>query len=558
MLNTNIKKYSSITLIDRQNLEQVLAEQGLSVSGNYSDEDYISIGKLTNAQYIMASLIQKIPGDEYSLQFSITDAATGVRAASFMKNGTSAQVRNGALINEASVDLLSQIGVRLTDSGRAALLRGRSAAVWAETGFAKGIAAEQSGDAVEAMLNYTQSIAFDPSQLEALDRLSNISREISGGTLSERILGDIEARKKWLDVLKRTASFFERRPPFEIAFDPSLIQEGQTDYERERVNLAMRMALNPSASSFDALNALLSGLEETGMRETWGFKGWPLAELNPRTQGVVMFKGRRSMSFKVIVSLLNDSGKTIAEGVLTLESGPIDFSNGNRMIAMPQGDAGLVRFSNVNANDLSPTLTIMIKSVNGISGNELGSTGYISIVTSDDLEETIEEKERARQAVKWEKERERLAKIDLDAGIEFVSGFGVDVGSHPLRYATLGIPGQLGVGFNFFNIRLTLFGEFGLYLLLLAKYGIAGELYLPGMNIGLEAAYGYGYDIIAGLAKLEEWHEPNYLRLGLNFFTDDVKWLVYASHLGYNDVFNMDDKKWALGLMLIAYGRSPL
>jgi hypothetical protein len=79
-------------------------------------------------------------------------------------------MKNGSLINEASEDLLSQMGVRLTDAGRAALLRGRAAAVHAETGFAKGVVAQESGDSVGALLNYTQSIAFDPSQLEAVVR----------------------------------------------------------------------------------------------------------------------------------------------------------------------------------------------------------------------------------------------------------------------------------------------------------------------------------------------------------------------------------------------------
>jgi hypothetical protein len=54
MLNTNFKKYSGITLIDQQNLNQVLAEQRLSGSGDYSDQDYINSG-----------LYQYRPADQY-------------------------------------------------------------------------------------------------------------------------------------------------------------------------------------------------------------------------------------------------------------------------------------------------------------------------------------------------------------------------------------------------------------------------------------------------------------------------------------------------------------
>jgi hypothetical protein len=43
MLNNNFKKYSCLTLIDRQNLNRVLEEQGLSLKGNYSDQDRIQM-----------------------------------------------------------------------------------------------------------------------------------------------------------------------------------------------------------------------------------------------------------------------------------------------------------------------------------------------------------------------------------------------------------------------------------------------------------------------------------------------------------------------------------
>jgi hypothetical protein len=55
----DFNKYSDMTLIDRQNLEKILAEQSQSLSGNYSDNDYIRIGQLTNSRYILAGSISK-------------------------------------------------------------------------------------------------------------------------------------------------------------------------------------------------------------------------------------------------------------------------------------------------------------------------------------------------------------------------------------------------------------------------------------------------------------------------------------------------------------------
>ncbi|MDR3171548.1 MAG: CsgG/HfaB family protein [Treponema sp.] len=245
LLNNNFGKYSAIALIDRQNLNRILAEQNIAANGRFSDNDYVTIGNLTNIQYILVGTIQKIPNNQFSLQLVITDLKSGERKAAFMKNGSALQVQDGTLISEATEELLSLMGVRLTAAGKEQLANNRSAMVKAETGLAKGITAQAGGASVEALLNYTQSVAFDPSQMEALSRLNTLSTTISGGTIVQQILSDFEARRSWLAAFKETAAFFNDHPPFEITFDPSLIQEGDTDYKHETVNLAMRVALDP-------------------------------------------------------------------------------------------------------------------------------------------------------------------------------------------------------------------------------------------------------------------------------------------------------------------------
>ena len=397
MLNNNFKKYSRLTLIDRQNLNRVLEEQGLSMNGSYSDQDQIQIGHLTNAQYILAGGVQKIPANLYSVQLSITDIKTGESAATFMKNGTVAQLQNGTLINEATEDLLSQIGVRLTAAGRQALSEGRTAMVKAETGLAKGIAAQAAGASVEALLNYSQSIAFDPSQMEALSRLNILSSEIRGGSITAQIVGDIQARRSWLAAFKEAATFFNDHPPFEITFDPSLIQEGKTDYVNERADLAMRVALKPADAGFEALNALVRGLDKTGKREAWGFKGWPLLDIEPKTPEAVVFGGKREFNFKVDVALVNEKKKVIANSSINLSAGSIPYNAGDSVIKPPVGDANLVRFPKVNANDLTPTITIVITGVNGITSKKLSDSGYIKIVAGG-LEEKTRAIEEARKA----------------------------------------------------------------------------------------------------------------------------------------------------------------
>jgi hypothetical protein len=384
LLNNNFNKYSAINLIDRQNLERIITEQKIAASGSYSDNDFVRIGNLTNAQYFLFGTIQKLSGDRYSLQLSITDSSTGIRRANFMQDGSLTQLEGrGTLINEATADILVQLGVELTETGKQTLLAGNTSAVKAEAGLARGITAQAGGSEVEALFNFTQAITFDPSQIEALSRLNTLSSTISGGTISQRILNDLQARDRWLEVFKETTRFFNDHPPFEIIFDPNLIQIGQTDYVRRTANIGMRIALDPSDAGFGALNALLEGLEKTERREIWGFSGWPLMDVTPRTAGTVVFNGKRSFSYKVDVVLINEANKIIGDSSITLNTDNINFSTGDRRVTSLSSVGGIISFYNIRVEDLTPTLTIVITAVNGISSQELNVSGYMKIEPRD-------------------------------------------------------------------------------------------------------------------------------------------------------------------------------
>jgi len=345
LLNNNIGKFSAINLIDRQNLNKIITEQNLSANGRFSDTDFVNIGNLTNAQYFLFGTIQKLSENRYSLQLSVTEASTGVRKANFMKDGSLSQFEGkGTLLNEATAQLLEQIGIQLTDSGKQELLMGNTSTVLAQTGLARGITAQAGGSEIEALFNFTQAITFDPSQLEALSRLNTLSTTISSGTISQKILNDLQARDRWIDAFKETTRFFNEHPPFEITFDPNLIQIGETNYARRTANLGMRIALDPSEAGFRALNALLEGLEKTGRRNTWGFSGWPLMDISPRTKGTVVFNGKRSFDLIVDVTLINQNNKVLGTSSISFKTEKINFKSGDKKILLPDSVEGIMKF----------------------------------------------------------------------------------------------------------------------------------------------------------------------------------------------------------------------
>jgi formylglycine-generating enzyme required for sulfatase activity len=383
-LHSNFRKYSAMTLIDRQNLDQIIKEQDLASEGRFSDDDFIKIGSLTNARYFLTGMMQKLPGGEFAVSLSISDSSTGESSAAFIRNGSAAAVQDGSLLNDATEALLTQMGVTLTETGRRTLMTGRYMTARAEAGYARGVAAEAGGAAVEALLNFSQAVAFDPSRLEALSRLGSVSSEISGGSISADILNDLQARDAWLEALKEAAAFFNSRPPFEIIYDPNLLQIGNTDYAKRQANLAMRIRLMPSEAGFSALNALIEGLDKTDKRGRWGFAGWPLLGIKPqKVPEAMLFHGKRSFSFMVEAGLVNEAGKVIARGKTTLKTGKFNFKAGDPALKPPGSVFGQIDFPGVNAADLTPTLTVVIAGVNGLSGREISETGYMRIAPGD-------------------------------------------------------------------------------------------------------------------------------------------------------------------------------
>jgi hypothetical protein len=573
LLNNNFRKFSAITLIDRQNLDKIIAEQDIAANGRYSDEDYVTIGNLTNAEYYLIGVIQKLSGERYSLQFSITHSGSGVKQAVFMKDGTLAQLEgSGSIINDASAELLRQMGVKLTESGLHLLLAGNAQAVKSEAGLARGITAQAGGAEVEALFNYTQSLAFDPTQMEAISRLSILSSSISEGSISEKIVIDIMARNRWLEVFREAALFYSNHPPFEISFDPNLVQVGITDYARNTATIGMRIALDPSAAGFAALNALLEGLEKTGKRNDWGFTGWPLLDLAPKTQGTLVFEGKRSFSYKVNVSLVNEKNKVLGKSSISLDTYAIKFSAGDTKVLPPDGLFETLSFPNVKADDLTPILTIIIESVNGIPSRDLNASGYMKIDTADlekrELESIAKRTEAERQAAAIQAQSERetsqskaerkvfwneakrntlgLAAFYHSANDKTIgSGYGLEAGLYtsPFQFTSMGIEikgGMFGLALYdsssdsadslyFINVSpvlgivvpLPIIGNIRLFadgILEIGRFG-AGLKGMFSDNI----TYGFDFGVLAGIFTLKyrgAFYDRSYINstgLGLSF-----------------------------------------
>ena len=277
VLTRDFNKFTSITVVDRQFIETIQAEQQLSLSGNYSDENYIRIGNLTNAQYVLAGKLLRMSGGIYSLQLAVTDTETGERRASFTGTCTEALIMETAILKEAAVDLFSQLGITLTDAGTKEFFAVETALVSAETALSQGIVAENNGSVIEALSRYYEAGSYKVDLPEASTRLSGLSSDIKD-SIGQDARNAIAQRKVWLDIIAECEEFYRCHLPYEVVYNPEMVQES-INYNRETVDLKMAILLKPLDESTKVIRDIMTGLDKTGKKGEWNLWFWP-ARLN--------------------------------------------------------------------------------------------------------------------------------------------------------------------------------------------------------------------------------------------------------------------------------------
>ena len=385
----DFNRFSAMTIIDRQNFEKILEEQMLSVSGYFSDEDYIRIGHLINTQYILVGSVTKT-ATAYMLELGVTDAESGERKASYPPTQVSPlALENLTAVKEATVVLLEQLGVRLTTQGHEELRKAPdTAVVQAEMALARGITAQRQGTEVAALSYFFQAAAMNPALLEAANRASIVSTNISSGNIGEDVRNDIVWRRNWVERLTETEqsfSEFNRTSPMPYTlFYAEDIQQGAVNYQNETVTLSIETYLRPSHTwgrtvgipMQHTLRAVYDGLQATQRAGDWGLNSWP-------SRGVTNLNSfaRQEKNFIIVAELLNDRNQVISRQSFRSDGWWEYTYNRNVLsgVRISNDVKRTVNFTNVKADDITDGLTIKIASVNGVDAETAARNGVLQI-----------------------------------------------------------------------------------------------------------------------------------------------------------------------------------
>jgi hypothetical protein len=360
VLVSNISKYSAIDVVDRISLDRMIAE---TLDPTFKDNmDIARLGHIEQPGcWMTGNIVRTSTG--YTLQINVTDTTPNANTvASYNGVCTAVQLDDHSAIHQASLELLTQMGVQLTDRAKNELEKASTPQyVNAQSALSRGIVAQQRGTVVEALTYYYEATSFDPSVLEAAKRASVMTTAITSGNIGENVRNDIQRRNEWLKILREATAFFKAHPPYEIVYDPDLI-EGTIDYAKETVDIYCNTGLRAQRSGYKIISDLTQGLRNTGKSLDWGLQNWP------DSGETAIFTGD-ILNYRINAILVNEDGITIGRASGEYNSSGLSFSH----------DYGAVIFRNVNANAISDNLKVVITTVNDINVKIIGDNDYISI-----------------------------------------------------------------------------------------------------------------------------------------------------------------------------------
>jgi hypothetical protein len=263
---SNFSGYSAISVMDRENLDNVYAEL---LSGYYDDDDETGrdLGHLTATDYIMNGNITKT-ATGYALQMKITKTADKMTVASYSGTCTFEELDNLTGVRRASLDMLQKMGVTPTERARTELAgAGNENYVNAQTALARGITAQKNGSTVAALTYYNETARFSYDLPEARHRLDSLTQNIQSGNIAENIRNDFQRREAWRTLLTEAVEFYSQNSIFDVVINPQPSQ-GKTDYGKGTVNLEYKMFLAPNAG-FKSLFTILAAYWDTGKADDW-------------------------------------------------------------------------------------------------------------------------------------------------------------------------------------------------------------------------------------------------------------------------------------------------
>jgi hypothetical protein len=228
---------------------------------------------------------------------------------------------------------------------------------------------------MEKLIYLTNAVAFDSSQLEAIELLASAGDGMGMMGTGAALQNDAEQRKQFQTMMEQFEEHYRKHPPFELVFIPKTTQEGATDYLNHEATVKFQVTLRESVE-FDTMNTvlkiILQNLKKTGNQVKWGFKEWP--------GNAKIFNQKRN--FAVAAELLDDKGEVIDTVEFNMLAQLVP--SGGKVFADSSQNLDIV-FSKMNIDRLTTEPQVRITQIGGMTSRESLEEDFIRISSALEL-----------------------------------------------------------------------------------------------------------------------------------------------------------------------------
>ena len=312
----DFNKFSAIKLLDVKNMEAIIGQLELSMSGLFSEENYIEIGRMTNAKFILAGSLTKIDNTQFDLYLSLTDLEAAEPIAVFQKIIKLRELINYSASRAVAADILPRLGVVFTPEGKLALETVLSAEeTESQNALALSYEASRSGNLIDALIYSYAAEDADKNSVAARQQASEVFARMGGS--GSAIKEDIKRQEFWKKNLTAFEDFYRTHPPFELVYTAIDISKGITDYDRQTTDFEFYVGLRHKsvATMQKVLNDILKELRQTDYKKNkWGFDNWPkISATSTKSNQIYSDIFNNYLTFNITAALLNDDDEVIAE-----------------------------------------------------------------------------------------------------------------------------------------------------------------------------------------------------------------------------------------------------
>ena len=364
-LTGNFANYSKMTVLDRSNENLIKAEQELSESGFYTDENAVQFGQMTNAALVVVGSIQQI-GGMYEVNFRINDITTNEIKAGFNNRYDYSDIENGMAVNEITKTLLEGLGIELSENEKTALSKVNKTEDASVQNLAKGMTAEKSNDYITALVAYSQ--VEGSTKNEAQKNINMMLGTFDSASLNNRLAYYESQINKWNSIFFQLEKYMNSNAAF-VVYDFSSIQDS-VDMQRKKASFTVapgikcvqnRVAMQVYASVISSWKDIISDKDNDV---------WTVSVKKPRFDDAdTLFNF--GYSYMVTVGLFNGDGDIVAKtNVFTFSAGesvyyfgkffPSDINVKSQKKYYAEAENRTVVFDKVKFEDIAGDMTVKI------------------------------------------------------------------------------------------------------------------------------------------------------------------------------------------------------